>query len=326
MPLLPLREIIPDIRLGADAGRVCSLIICNNRPLDRRKPNRSTRINTCIYAQTMKGERSEGVDGEGFDEFAQPIRHSEFLEATVLLPVLTLASRLRDLLLRRSFPSQERPHAVRRRSSTICGEPCEASSFQHILVCFVFGFRSKNSKTDAENTLVMFSLCSIHYKLRMHKAHQFNCARHLLQPGGGGGAPFPAEKAYWEWKVSYGPLLEEVNRECHLGTTGMVSIKIFFYDAYSKCVERSIFDGLKMDLVTFAEELLGSSSRDEHLMGARVQLRISTNHRFANGTLRKIGTTTPVIETLNWKTPAQEDDMVYSYVTLKAIAAAIISA
>lgn len=129
MPLLPLREILPDIRLGADVGRVCSLIICNNRPLNRCKPNRSTRIKTRIYAQTMKGERSEGVDGEGFDEFAQPIRHSEFLKKAILLPVFTLATRLRGLLLRRSFPSRERPHAVRRRNSTICGEPCEASSF-----------------------------------------------------------------------------------------------------------------------------------------------------------------------------------------------------
>ncbi|URD73541.1 hypothetical protein MUK42_35196 [Musa troglodytarum] len=122
---------------------------------------------------------------------------------------------------------------------------------------------------------------------------------------------FLAEKAYWEWKVSYRLLLEEVNRECHLGATGMVSIKRFFYDAYSKCVEGSIFDGLKMDLVTFAEELLGSSSRDEQLIGARILLKFSTSHRFADGTLRKIGTSTPVIERLiemlNWKNPAEEE-------------------
>ncbi|CAL9179398.1 unnamed protein product [Musa hybrid cultivar] len=122
---------------------------------------------------------------------------------------------------------------------------------------------------------------------------------------------FLAEKAYWEWKVSYRLLLEEVNRECHFGDAGMVSIKRFFYDAYSKCVEGSIFDGLKMDLVTFAEELLGSSSRDEQLIGARILLKFSTSHRFADATLRKIGTSTPVIERLiemlNWKNPAEEE-------------------
>ncbi|CAL9096120.1 unnamed protein product [Musa textilis] len=122
---------------------------------------------------------------------------------------------------------------------------------------------------------------------------------------------FLAEKAYWEWKVSYLLLLEEVNRECHFGDAGMVSIKRFFYDAYSKCVEGSIFDGLKMDLVTFAEELLGSSSRDEQLIGARILLKFSTSHRFADATLRKIGTSTQVIERLiemlNWKNPAEEE-------------------
>ncbi|WOL03460.1 hypothetical protein Cni_G12180 [Canna indica] len=122
---------------------------------------------------------------------------------------------------------------------------------------------------------------------------------------------FLAEKAYWEWKVSYRRLLEEVNRECHLGAAGMVSIKRFFYDAYSKCIEGSIFDGLKMDLVTFAAELLGSTSRDEQLIGARILLKFSTNHRFTHGTLRKIGTSMPVIERLiemlNWKNPAEEE-------------------
>ncbi|WOL16032.1 hypothetical protein Cni_G24814 [Canna indica] len=120
---------------------------------------------------------------------------------------------------------------------------------------------------------------------------------------------FLAEKAYWEWKVTHRRLLEEVNRECHLGDAGVVSIKRFFYDAYSKCVEGTIFGGLKMDLVTFAEELLGSISRDEQLIGVRILLQFSTSHRFSAGTLRKLGTSTAVIERLiemlNWKNPAE---------------------
>ncbi|THU68726.1 hypothetical protein C4D60_Mb08t06890 [Musa balbisiana] len=354
MPLLPLREILPDIRRGADVGRVCSLIICNNRPLNRCKPNRSTRINTHIYAQTMKGERSESVDGEGFDEFAQSIRHSEFLKKAILLPVLTLATRLRGLLLRRSFPSRERPHAVRKRSSTICGETFTEAHLPAILdqhhenpeqcrphdprppplppltwhtsdVALLpfpgWVFLSRNVSRVlywlqllAAPSCVSLSLMRLveqnfgelrpddpgkkNRKAALNIFYSLALAEALL---------FLAEKAYWEWKVTYSLLLEEVNRECHLGATGMLFIKRFFYDAYSKCVEGSIFDGLKMDLVTFGEELLGSSSRDEHLTGARVLLKFSTNHRFADGTLRKIGTSTPVIEMLNWKTPAEEE-------------------
>ncbi|KAJ3681116.1 hypothetical protein LUZ60_015605 [Juncus effusus] len=122
---------------------------------------------------------------------------------------------------------------------------------------------------------------------------------------------FLAEKAFWEWKVSYTRLLEQVNTECQLGPSGLVSIKRFFYDAYSKCLNGSIFDGLKMDLVTFAEELLVSSSRDEQLIGTRILLAFSTNRRFADGTLRKIGTSNVVIERLmemlNWKIPSEEE-------------------
>ncbi|ONK78011.1 uncharacterized protein A4U43_C02F13270 [Asparagus officinalis] len=122
---------------------------------------------------------------------------------------------------------------------------------------------------------------------------------------------FLIEKIYWEWKVSFQSLLDEVNNECDFGPSGMVSIRRFFYDSYSRCVNGSIFDGLKMDLVSFAEELLSSSSRDEQLIGVRILHKFVTNHRFADETLRKIGTSTAVmerlIEMLNWKNPTEEE-------------------
>ncbi|XP_020101324.1 uncharacterized protein LOC109719190 [Ananas comosus] len=124
---------------------------------------------------------------------------------------------------------------------------------------------------------------------------------------------FLAEKAFWEYKASHQRLLERVNAECQLGPSGMVSIKRFFYDAYSRCVNGSIFDGLKMDLVAFAEQLLVSSSRDEQLIGARILISFATSRPFADSTLRKIGTSTAVIERLidmlNWKNanPAEEE-------------------
>ncbi|CAK7332975.1 unnamed protein product [Dovyalis caffra] len=121
---------------------------------------------------------------------------------------------------------------------------------------------------------------------------------------------FLMEKAYWEWKVSYCKLLEEVTKECDLGISGIVSIRRFFYDAYSRCVEGSIFDGLKMDMVTFAMDLLASNSPDEQLIGARILRQFAKNPRFSEDTLQKIGTNIAVIERLveilNWKNPQEE--------------------
>ncbi|KAG0480469.1 hypothetical protein HPP92_011327 [Vanilla planifolia] len=122
---------------------------------------------------------------------------------------------------------------------------------------------------------------------------------------------FLAERAYWEWKVSGRRILEEVNRDCGLGPSGMVSVRRFFYDAYSRCLNGSIFDGMRMDLVSFAEELLGSGSRDEQLIGVRILLRFATSRRFAEVTLRKLGTSAAamerLVEILNWMGPEEEE-------------------
>ncbi|GAV60894.1 hypothetical protein CFOL_v3_04422 [Cephalotus follicularis] len=121
---------------------------------------------------------------------------------------------------------------------------------------------------------------------------------------------FLLEKVYWEWKVVYCKLLEKVTTECELGASGVVSIKRFFYDAYSKCVFGSIFDGLKMDLVSFGMDLLASSP-DEQLIGARILRQFASSLRFSDDTLQKIGINLSVIETLvemlNWKDPQEEE-------------------
>lgn len=122
---------------------------------------------------------------------------------------------------------------------------------------------------------------------------------------------FLLEKGYWIWRIEHGKLLERVCEDCNLGPIGVVSLRRFFYDAYSQCIDGSIFDGLKMDLVSFAEELLDSDSPDEQIIGAMILQRFVENKRFAGDTLRKIGSSTPVIERLidmlNWKDPAEED-------------------
>ncbi|KAK3417676.1 hypothetical protein EUGRSUZ_H03623 [Eucalyptus grandis] len=72
-----------------------------------------------------------------------------------------------------------------------------------------------------------------------------------------------------------------------------------------------IFDGLGMDMVTFAMDLLCSNSLDEQLIGARILHQFSTKERFSDDTLQKIGTTLPVIERLmeilNWEDPQEEE-------------------
>ncbi|XP_027331770.1 uncharacterized protein LOC113847100 isoform X1 [Abrus precatorius] len=122
---------------------------------------------------------------------------------------------------------------------------------------------------------------------------------------------FLMEKAYWEWQVSYCKLLEEVNNECELGPPGMVSTRRFFYDAYSRCVNGSIFDGLKMDMVSFSVDLLASNSSDEQLIGARILRQFSISERFSDDTLQKIGIDIPVVERLvemlNWTDPKEEE-------------------
>ncbi|CAD6211272.1 unnamed protein product [Miscanthus lutarioriparius] len=122
---------------------------------------------------------------------------------------------------------------------------------------------------------------------------------------------FLFEKAYWTWKVSVCKLLHQVSDECELGAYGLVSLKRFFYDAYSRCIAGSIFDGIKMDLVTFAEELILSDFLDEQLIAVRILQQFANSERSASDTLRKVGTTPRsierLVEMLNWKRPEEEE-------------------
>lgn len=135
---------------------------------------------------------------------------------------------------------------------------------------------------------------------------------------------FLTEKAYWEWKISYCELLDEVNQECELGPSGMVSIRRFFYDAYSRCVNGSIFDGLKMDMVCFAMDLLASNSPDEQLIGARILRQFAVSERFSDDTLQKIGISISVVERLvemlNWDDHKEEEIRLSAAEILSALA------
>ncbi|XP_062193541.1 uncharacterized protein LOC133896924 [Phragmites australis] len=114
------------------------------------------------------------------------------------------------------------------------------------------------------------------------------------------------EKALWQWRVSHHRLLERVAKECHLDTAGgAVAVRRFFYDSYARYLNGSIFDGLHMDLVSYADDLLTAGSHEEQRLGASILAALTESDRFADSTLRKIGTSAPtierLIEMLNWE-------------------------
>ncbi|CAL4931691.1 unnamed protein product [Urochloa decumbens] len=120
---------------------------------------------------------------------------------------------------------------------------------------------------------------------------------------------FLAEKAAWEWEVTHGRLLERVAAECRLaGAPGLAAVRRFFYDAYSRCVEGSVLDGLRMDLVSFAEDLLVGGSIDEQRIGAGILASVVRD----DDALRRVGTSAAVVERLvemmSWNGAAERVD------------------
>ncbi|KAG2554814.1 hypothetical protein PVAP13_9KG585700 [Panicum virgatum] len=123
---------------------------------------------------------------------------------------------------------------------------------------------------------------------------------------------FLVEKALWQWRLGHGRLLQRVAEECHLAATagGEAAVRRFFYDSYSRCLSGSIFDGLHMDLVSYADDLLVAGTHDEQCLGASVLVALVESDRFADATLRRIGTSAPtierLIEMLSWKNASEK--------------------
>ncbi|KAF7072868.1 hypothetical protein CFC21_077944 [Triticum aestivum] len=123
---------------------------------------------------------------------------------------------------------------------------------------------------------------------------------------------FLVEKALWQWRMGHHRLLERVAKECHLATAcGLVAVRRFFYCSYSRSLNGSIFDGLHMDLVFYADEMLTAGSHDEQSLGAGILVALAESHRFADSTLRKIGMSASTIERLvqmlSWKSTSERD-------------------
>lgn len=122
---------------------------------------------------------------------------------------------------------------------------------------------------------------------------------------------FLLEKAYWQWKIIAQKLLSEVNAEYGFSRSELRTVRRFFYDTYSRCVNGSVFDGLKMEFVSYSMELLQSSAVDLQLTGARVLSVLANKDQFAEETLQAIGTTRDVvarlIEILNWRNHHEQE-------------------
>ncbi|KAK2969353.1 hypothetical protein RJ640_028842 [Escallonia rubra] len=125
---------------------------------------------------------------------------------------------------------------------------------------------------------------------------------------------FLLENAYWEWMIMHRKLLEEVNREYQLedlGPSSIIYVRKFFDDAFSACVNGSIFYGRQKDMVSFAMDLLVSNVLEDQLHGAGILQKFAANGRFSYETLQKVGITTSVmvrlVEMLNWKAEEQEE-------------------
>ncbi|CAN6481916.1 unnamed protein product [Victoria cruziana] len=132
---------------------------------------------------------------------------------------------------------------------------------------------------------------------------------------------FLLEKAYWEWKIRFRKVIDKVNKECGFEEAGTAWIRRFFYDSYSRCLNGSIFDGLKMDLLSFAAELLLSNSVEEQLTGARMLMAFTISDRFAADAFRRVGTSMEVmerlVEMLSWRN--------YGEMEIRMLAAVIVS-
>eukprot|EP00253_Pinus_taeda_P007039 PITA_07039 len=122
---------------------------------------------------------------------------------------------------------------------------------------------------------------------------------------------FLLEAAYGHWKVVTMKLLTEVNEEYGFDASEIHTVRRFFFDAYSQCIKDSVFDGLKMDFVTYSVELLQSEGGHGQRTGTRILRALVYSDRFSEETLRAIGTMSDVverlIEMLNWSNHHEQE-------------------
>eukprot|EP00253_Pinus_taeda_P007904 PITA_07904 len=122
---------------------------------------------------------------------------------------------------------------------------------------------------------------------------------------------FLLEKAYWRWKIIAKKLLSQVSAEYGFTDSELPTFRRFFYDTYSQCINGSVFDGLKMEFVSYVMKLLLSSGCDRQLAGVRILSALVIKDQFAEETFRANGAKRDVverlIEMLNWKNHHEQE-------------------
>jgi len=85
----------------------------------------------------------------------------------------------------------------------------------------------------------------------------------------------------------------------------------YFFDTYRRCINGSVFDGLKTDFVSYSVELLQSIDDNEQLEGARLLSMLLKLDLLRSEKLRVIGTTPGalerLIEFLSWEQPEEQE-------------------
>lgn len=122
---------------------------------------------------------------------------------------------------------------------------------------------------------------------------------------------FLLERSYWQFQISVMKILVRVNDMCGLTSQDLGTTRRFFYDVYSKCLNESIFEGLKMDMVDYALTWLQSDIPGEQLGGLRVLRTFTSKEESAEETLRSIGVKQGAVERLlemvTWKNPIEHE-------------------
>lgn len=106
---------------------------------------------------------------------------------------------------------------------------------------------------------------------------------------------FLLEMGYWTWKIQHEKLFMQVIKELEFGPLCIVFLRLFFFDAYSKCISGSIFDELTMDPISFAGKLFDSNSLNNQVIGAKILQQFVEDKRFSVETLYKIESSYPLI-------------------------------
>lgn len=109
---------------------------------------------------------------------------------------------------------------------------------------------------------------------------------------------FLLENAYWFWTVSHLKIIEKVREECGFGTSGVTSLRRFFYETYWQLTKGSVFHALDLDLITFAQGLLIINSQGDQLIAVRILNGLISHDQCSPETCRRISTSTETINRL----------------------------